>query len=143
MSEPTPTQQTPRKRGRRAMLIVGCALAAAAAGVATVTVVGSLAIADQGGTPMGVPGVYVDAGTSTVAPPPSAGTPPADPSPAASPTATPATTSPASSGDAGAEPALVPAPTPVAVDDHGGDRSTNDTSGSGGSGSGSTRGGDG
>ena len=93
------------------------------AGVAAIALIalagaltGSLAIAEQPGRPVGVPAVSVQPGEASTA----TATPNAEPTPT------------------GSTPEVVPAPDPVIVDDHGGDRpGHDDDAGNHSSGSGS------
>ncbi|WBM80040.1 hypothetical protein KIV56_18185 [Cryobacterium breve] len=133
MHEPIPAPDSRRPRTRA--VFAGAAIAVVATAGLVAAMMSSLALADQPGTPLTVPGVTVATPSPALNDSPVA-VPNADPTGAPSvgtvPSTTPATpgTTPSTTAPA---PELVPAPTPVVVDDHGGNRSGGSGS-SGGSG---------
>lgn len=109
-----PTSSRPR---RRTLLLIGAGSGVLLAAAGTIALVSGLAIADQPGEPLDTPALVVEVETTPGA------TTPSTPVPTTTSTAEPGSTE------------LVPAPTPVAVDDddgddHGGDRPRDDNSGS-------------
>ncbi|MDY7527393.1 MULTISPECIES: hypothetical protein [Cryobacterium] len=124
MREPIPAPDSRRRRTRAGLAGAALIVVVATAGLAA-AMVSSLALADQAGTPLTVPGVTV--GTQ----PPATGDAPVVAPSAVSTGAPSVGTVPATIPTTAPVPELVPAPTPVVVDDHGGNRS----GGSGGSGS--------
>ncbi|MDY7543487.1 MULTISPECIES: hypothetical protein [unclassified Cryobacterium] len=135
MREPIPAPDSRRPRTRA--VFAGAAIAVVATAGLVAAMMSSLALADQPGTPLTVPGVTVATPSPALNDSPVA-VPSADPTGAPSVGTVPSTT-PATPSTTAPAPELVPAPTPVVVDDHGGNRSGGSGS-SGGSTSGSSGG---